>query len=219
MMGLQPLSRRRVLASGLLTGGALSISTSPVAAALIKTPRQTLGPFYPAEIPLDSDNDLVSVQGQTRPADGQVINLIGRVLDTEGTQLPECIVEIWQCDANGVYHHPRERGGPADPGFQGYGRTIADGEGRYRFRTIKPVPYPGRAPHIHFQVTSPSGFRLVTQMYLKDHPPNARDFIFSGLGGPQEKASVEVVFTAAPELGSGVETGSFDIVLPPSSKG
>jgi protocatechuate 3,4-dioxygenase beta subunit len=213
------MSRRRVLASGLLAGGTLSFATHPVAAALMQTPRQTRGPFYPAEIPLDADSDLVLVEGQSRPAKGQVIHLIGRVFDSTCALIPEALVEIWQCDANGFYHHPGDRGGQADPGFQGYGRTFADSEGRYRFRTIKPLPYPGRTPHIHFQIASPSGQRLVTQMYLKDHPLNARDFIFNGIGGPQEKASVQVAFEAAPELGPDAEVGSFDIVLPSGSGG
>ena len=208
------MSRRRILASGVVAGGLFSFATRSVAAALTQTPRQTPGPFYPTEIPLDADNDLVLVEGQVQPAKGQVIHLVGRVLDLSGEGLPKSLVEIWQCDANGFYHHPGDRGGQADPGFQGYGRTLADGEGRYRFRTIKPVPYPGRTPHIHFQITAPSGKRLVTQMYLKDHPLNARDFIFHRLGGPQEKASVQVAFEAAPELGPDTEIGSFDIVLP-----
>ena len=212
-MRCMPLNRRRLLVQGMATGGTFALAASPVAAALLRTPPQTRGPFYPSELPLDADNDLVSVRGRSDLAKGQIVHLAGQILDPEGYPVPDSLVEIWQCDAQGVYHHPRERGGPADAAFQGYGRTIADGAGRYRFRTIKPVPYPGRTPHIHFQVTTPSRVQLVTQMYLKDHPLNARDFIFKAIDNPRAQASLQVAFAPAPEIEPGAEAGRFDIVL------
>src|SRR5919108_3988550 len=122
--------------------------------ALAPTPRQTKGPFYPLTLPLDKDNDLVRVQGSAQPALGTVTHVAGRVLDLNGRPVAGARVEIWQCDGNGRYHHVDDRN-PAveDEGFQGYGQMMTDADGAYRFRTIKPVPYPGRTAHIHFAIS------------------------------------------------------------------
>jgi len=212
------VSRRRLLAgsfalaagnvaSGLLLQGAAR------AAAAVLTPRQTAGPFYPVEIPADSDQNLVRVAGRPEPAAGEVVQVFGQVLDNSGRPLAGGAVEIWQCDAFGHYHHPRDRGGSADPNFQGFGRAVLDDEGRYAFRTIKPVPYPGRTPHIHFAVSGPGIERLTTQMYLAGHPQNARDFLYASIRNPAARAAVTVAFREAPEIGPGIEAGQFDIVL------
>ena len=170
-------TRRQILsgAAGLLTAMALPAS---VRAALL-TPRQSAGPFYPAELPLDDDNDLVRVAGQDRIANGLVSDLSGQLLDPNGRPLSGVRIEIWQCDANGRYRHPRDPGRQAiDPGFQGFGHTLTDGTGRYRFRTIRPVPYPGRSPHIHVAVRPRGAEPLVTQLYVAGEPRNADDFLF-----------------------------------------
>ena len=112
---------------------------------LAPTPPQTEGPFYPVEFPLDSDADLVQVKGRAERARGIVAYLEGRLVTEDGRAVTGARIEIWQCDANGVYHHPGDRRGPADPNFQGYGRTETGADGVFRFRTIKPVVYPGRA--------------------------------------------------------------------------
>ena len=123
---------------------------------LIVTPGQTEGPFYPVTLPADRDADLVRVQGQAAQAVGQVTHVSGRVLDKRGEIVRGATVEIWQCDNNGVYNHPGNSGQRRrDAAFQGYGRTNVDGSGRYAFRTIRPVAYPGRTPHIHFKVHAP----------------------------------------------------------------
>jgi protocatechuate 3,4-dioxygenase beta subunit len=172
------LTRRRLL--GGLAGSALL--ASPALAALVPTPRQTPGPFYPPDLPLDSDNDLVRVAGRGNPALGTVTHVAGRVLDLGGRPIAGAEVEIWQCDANGRYLHPADPGRkPRDDGFQGYGRTLTDTAGGYRFRTIRPVPYPGRTPHIHFGVRAPGLPPLVTQMYVAGEPLNATDFIFNAI--------------------------------------
>lgn len=182
------------------------------AAALIPTPRQTAGPFYPDTLPLDDDNDLVVVKGQPRPAKGEVVHVWGRVVDEGGQTLSGVRVEIWQCDSHGVYHHPADRGG-ADPGFQGFGHTVTAADGGYRFRTIKPVPYTGRVPHIHFAVRGARVQNFTTQMYLADYPANERDFIFRRIE-PKARAGVLVTFQPAAELfGAGAVAGRFDIVL------
>jgi protocatechuate 3,4-dioxygenase beta subunit len=183
------LTRRRILSGGLTAGGTFALTQGLWASSLLRTPTQTLGPFYPTRIPLDADNDLVRVAAHTRPAEGEVVHLFGRVLDVSGQALPR-----------------------ADPNFQGYGRMRADDEGRYRFRTIRPVPYPGRTPHIHFQVTAADGRRLVTQMYIKDHPLNADDFIYRRLR-EDLRPLVEVAFEPAPSIEPGSAAGTFDLVL------
>lgn len=180
-----------------LTAGSFAAITSMSAAAdLISTPRQTAGPFYPASLPLDSDNDLVQIEGRENKAKGVVANVIGQVMDGEGQPVADAKVEIWQCDANGRYHHPDDSNdAPLDDDFQAYGATTTDAQGRYRFRTIKPVPYPGRTPHIHFRVLAPGGDQLTTQMYIQGHAGNQKDGLFKRLGNSarQQAASAEFV--------------------------
>jgi protocatechuate 3,4-dioxygenase beta subunit len=170
--------RRRLLVGlGAAAGGLLA---GPAAAALAPTPPQPAGPFYPQERPLDDDNDLTQVRGAEAPARGEVVELQGRLLDADGAALGGARIEIWQCDANGRYRHPWERGeAPIDPGFQGFGHHVADAEGRYRFRTIRPVAYPGRTPHIHVAVfREGKGEPFVTQLYDAAATGNDQDFLF-----------------------------------------
>jgi protocatechuate 3,4-dioxygenase, beta subunit len=188
----------------------------PAAAALPSTPGQTEGPFYPLELPLDSDNDLVQVEGRPERASGTILHLGGRVLDPDGRPVRGARLEIWQCDAFGVYHHPGDRRGPADPNFQGFGATGVTDDGVWRFRTIEPVPYPGRTPHIHFQITGPGFEPLTTQMYLAGHPLNERDFLYQRLD-PKARDLLTVALVPAPDLEptakSGAKRASFDIML------
>lgn len=201
-------SRRRFL--GLVLAGA-ALGRARAASLLLPTPRQTAGPFYPREFPLDSDNDLVHVTGRDGTAKGVVSNVYGRIVGVDGRPLASARVEIWQCDANTKYHDPRDTN-PAEPdeNFQGYGFTTSDDDGRYRFRTIKPVPYPGRTPHIHFRVTSPADSELTTQMYIRGFPGNASDRIFNSLGDERERACVDFV---ANEDASAELMARFDIVI------
>jgi protocatechuate 3,4-dioxygenase beta subunit len=163
------------------------------AAAAIPTPEQTAGPFYPPpnQRPEDTDWDLVKVEGRVREAGGEVMHLSGRVLDRDDAAIADALVEIWQCDANGRYHHVGDRSSepPLDEGFQGFGAIRTDAEGRYRFRTIKPVPYPGRTPHIHARVVPRNGRELITQIYLDDHPLNQKDWLFRSLGTRAQSAT------------------------------
>ena len=205
------LSRRRVL----VAASALAALANPAmarAAELVPTPYQPAGPFYPRDIPLDADNDLVRVVGRDAQAEGEVTHLFGRILDAAGRPVAGAGVEIWQCDARGLYHHVRGRAGDRDENFQGYGQMAAGESGAYRFRTIKPVPYPGRAPHIHFAVSGPGSQRMTTQLYIKDHPGNARDFLFRRIDG-QLRDEVSVPFVPAPELESNALQAAFDIVV------
>lgn len=156
------------------------------------TPSQTLGPFYPrnaGERPAETDADLLRVEGDRVLTKGVPIYLTGRVLDLRGQPLTQAAVEIWQCDANAVYHHPA--GGAEaerDPNFQGYGAARTDATGAFHFRTIKPVAYPGRTPHIHVRVQAPGVSPFATQWYLADDPGNRRDFLFARLSADEQAA-------------------------------
>ena len=176
------LSRRSAL---VIAGIGSALWSDPVRAA-IATPRQTAGPFYPppSQRPADTDWDLVKVEGQVREAGGEVLWLFGQVLGLDAQPVAGALVEIWQCDVNGRYHHDGDSGAgrPLDTGFQGFGAVTTDQDGNFRFRTIRPVSYPGRTPHIHARIVPPEGRELVTQIYLMDDPGNQRDFIFRSLG-------------------------------------
>ena len=203
-------TRRRLMASA--ASAAAIVVTGRAMAALVPTPRQTTGPFYPLTKPLDSDADLVIVAGRSGPAQGTVTHVIGRVLDPDGRPVRGAFVEIWQCDALGAYHHPRDGGG-RDPDFQGYGRTDAGDDGGYRFRTIRPVPYPGRTPHIHFAVTARGFPTLTTQMYVAGEPGNDGDFVLRRIVDPEARAAVIVPLQPAGDVETGALLGVFDIVL------
>ena len=180
-------------------------------AGRIPTPRQTEGPFYPDRLPADDDNDLVAVKGQSGIARGEILLLAGTVTDLAGKPLAGARVEIWQCDAGGRYHHSRDSSSsPPDPNFQGWGQFVTAADGEYRFRTIRPVPYPGRTPHIHFKISGKAIPVLVTQMYVEGEPGNARDGVFASLD-PRERAAVTVRLDKAPD-GRALTT-RFEIVL------
>ena len=175
------------------------------------TPWQSLGPFYPQKLPVDSDADLTFVDGKNGQATGQFTRLSGRVTDQSGAPIKNARVEIWQCDAFGAYHHPRDGGG-VDPFFQGYGQTITDNNGNYRFKTIKPVAYPGRAPHIHMKVIDGSR-ELVTQIYIRGEPANKRDFLLNAIRNEQSRQSLEVAFEASRDPAESELVARFDPVL------
>lgn len=149
------------------------------------TAAQSLGPFYPREAaqrPRQIDNDLLTLEGDRLLTRGTPLYLTGRVLNRQGRPVANARVEIWQCDANAVYHHPA--GGAQaerDPHFQGYGATQTDAAGGFDFRTIRPVAYPGRTPHIHVRVAASGFAALGTQLYLASDPGNARDFLYRQL--------------------------------------
>ena len=206
-------SSRRQLLSALAAATSSGLFSARALAALLPTPPQTEGPFYPPKLPLDSDNDLVQVKGEPHPALGTVTHVMGRLLDLNGHPVGGARIEIWQCDAHGRYLHPRDSSGrPRDEGFQGYGQTLTAGDGAYRFRTIRPVAYPGRTPHIHFAISGQGFDKLVTQMYVAGEPRNATDMVLNGID-VTARDRVIVPLTAAPEIEANALKGSFDIVL------
>src|SRR4051812_10655141 len=177
-----PLYDRRGFLGGLACGAVLFTARGAFADELTRTPRQTEGPFYPNKLPLDTDNDLIIVNDALTPAVGEVTHLTGRILDASGSPVRNALVEIWQCDAKGVYLHTRDSDGkPRDTNFQGFGRFLTGSSGEYYCRTIKPVPSPGRTPHIHYKVKRDGKELLTTQCYVKGHPGNDRDGIYRSL--------------------------------------
>jgi protocatechuate 3,4-dioxygenase beta subunit len=186
-------NNRRVLERRLFVAGLAGAVALPLAhAQSVATPAQTLGPFYPrnpAERPRETDADLLSLDGDRVLTKGVPLYLTGRVLDRRGAAMPHAAVEIWQCDANAVYHHP-DGGADSqrDPGFQGYGVTRTGAAGDFHFRTIRPVAYPGRTPHIHVRVQAADGRVLATQLYLPNEPGNRNDFLFRRLNADEQAA-------------------------------
>ncbi len=189
-----PVNRRR---RRLLLG----LFAVPVAGGLraaLPTPGATEGPFYPlpAMRTADDDSDLVRIAGAVERAGGEIVRLAGRVLDRDGQPLAGARVEIWQCDVNGVYLHRRDPNHDSrDRAFQGFGQSLTDTDGSYAFRTIKPVPYPGRTPHIHVKVWHDGRERLTTQFYLPDHPYNDRDWLYNRIP-PDRREQVTLRFAA-----------------------
>ena len=199
----------------LFFGLALSLVGARPGLAALATPSATEGPFYPPQWPDDRDADLVRVESAVREAGGETLALHGRVTEIDASPASGAVVEIWQCDMHGIYLHPRDpRVGRRDVAFQGFGRATADPDGRFAFRTILPVPYPGRTPHIHVRVLRDETHRLTTQFYLKDFPQNSRDSQFRRLSAA-ERDLVSMI-PAAASAGAAVRWDSaVRIVLPP----
>ena len=184
-----------------------------LAESLILTPRQTEGPFYPDPLPLEKDNDLVRVGDNGKSASGTITHLTGRIVDRNGKPIKNALVEIWQVDANGVYlHHGSAGGDQRDPHFQGFGRFETASGGEYRFRTIKPVSYPGRTPHIHVGVTLKGHDRWTTQCYVQGEAQNEDDGVLGYIRDRKQRESVIVPFV--PVKGSPGELAArFDVVM------
>jgi protocatechuate 3,4-dioxygenase, beta subunit len=189
----EPHRLRRRIVGGLAATLALPvfIRDALAQATLPPTPSQTEGPFYPVSLPDDTDFDLLA-QGKLRYTRGAATWLDGTVTDTSGRALRGAVVEIWQCDEQGHYHHPGDSG-KADVAFQGFGRVVAGSDGSYRFRTIRPAPYTGRTPHIHFKVKLAQRELLTTQLYVEGDPGNARDFLWRRLNA-EDRAAITVPF-------------------------
>ena len=206
-------SRRHFLTT-IATTAAFWTIPGAFAEELIKTPAQTEGPFYPDKLPLDTDNDLIIINDKTTPAVGTIAWLSGRVLDMKGQPIRNALVEIWQCDNNGAYlHSGTSNKAKQDSNFQGFGRFITGSTGEYLFRTIKPVPYPGRTPHIHMKVKRSGKELLTTQCYVKGHPGNAKDGIFRRVKDQRILDAISVDYKPVPNSKIGELAGKFDVVL------
>ena len=207
------IPRRAFLQRAALAAGFFA-TRGAFAEALLQTPAQTEGPFYPDHLPLDTDNDLIIVNNSLTPAIGTITYLSGRVLTASGDPVRDATVEIWQCDANGVYLHshggsPQKR----DGNFQGYGRFLTGSSGEYLFRTIKPVPYVPRTPHIHFKISEHGKDALTTQCYIKGEAQNERDMVFRGIRDVKQREIVAVDFAPLKDAKAGELSAKFDVVL------
>lgn len=206
-------SRRHFLQTVAFGSAAFAVPGA-FAEQLVRTPLQTEGPFYPDHLPLDTDNDLLIVNDNITPAVGDITHLTGKVLDTNGSPLRNVAVEIWQVDNNGSYIHSRSSGrGNYDTNFQGFGRFLTNSKGEYYFRTIKPRPYPGRTPHIHFAVNRGDRRLLTTQCYIQGEPQNERDGVLQRISDQKQRESVIVDFKPMKESKLGECVANFDIVL------
>ncbi len=181
---------------------------------------EVTGPLFGHETVSETDSDLTR-QHVAEPL-GERIIVSGRVLDGDGRAVANSLIEVWQANAAGRYlHHKDNHPAPLDPNFSGAGRTLTDGEGNYRFVTIKPGSYPWRnhenawrPAHIHFSLFGPAfATRLVTQMYFPGDPLFAHDPVLQSI--PDEKAQQRLVSKfdlerTAPEWALAYR---FDIVL------
>jgi protocatechuate 3,4-dioxygenase beta subunit len=210
----RPIHSRRVFFGGLAAGTAALWTPGVFAEELLRTPAQTEGPFYPDRLPLDTDNDLIVINDTLTPAVGTITYLSGRILDSRGNPLKNAAVEIWQCDNNGAYLHSRTGNAEAkDKNFQGFGRFLTGSSGEYLFRTIKPVPYPGRTPHVHFKIKLKGRDVLTTQCYIKGHSGNERDGIWRNLRDEKLRDLVTIDFAPLKDSNLGELGAKFDIVL------
>lgn len=207
------LPRRRFLA----LGAALFTTQGLFADQLLRTPSLTEGPFYPDKLPLDTDNDLIILGNNLTPAVGEITHLTGRVLTVSGEPVRDALVEIWQCDAKQVYLNTRDsipKARQMDKNFQGFGRFTTSSQGEYRFRTIKPVAYPGRpAPHIHVKVKKGDRELITTQLLIRDFPGNLRDNVYTGLRDIIDRELVLADFKPVKGSKLGEWSANFDIIL------
>src|SRR5688572_21572881 len=211
--GIRSTNRRLFLGAAAL--GAVYFSTRGLfAEELVQTPSQTEGPFYPDKLPLDTDNDLLILNDDLTPAVGEVTYVSGRILDARGEPVRGAVVEIWQCDHSGAYlHSGTSNAEKRDKHFQGFGRFLTGSNGEYLFRTIKPVPYPGRTPHIHYKVKAKGKALLTTQCYIKGHPGNEKDGIWRNMKDEKQREAVTVDFAPLKGAKAGELAAKFDIVL------
>lgn len=211
-----PFSRRGFI-TRLASGVLLCTSAGAFADELVRTPMQTEGPFYPDKLPLDTDNDLIIVNDKLTPAIGEITHLSGRILSPSGEPIRNAMVEIWQVDAKGSYLHTQganhENHDARDTNFQGFGRFLTGSSGEYYFRTIKPVPYPGRTPHIHFAVKMKGRSKWTTQCYINGESRNQRDGVYMGIKDPKQRAACTIDFVPVRASRVGELAAKFDIVM------
>ena len=198
-----------------MAAGCAAFSTAGAfAEELTRTPAQMEGPFYPDKLPLDTDNDLLIINDTLDAAVGEITHLGGKILDAKGEPIRNAVVEIWQVDHHGAYLHSQSGNrDKRDTHFQGFGRFLTGSTGEYYFRTIKPVAYPGRTPHIHVAVKVPKRETFITQCYVKGHPNNEKDGVLRSIRDPKARDSVLIDFAPLKASRIGELTARFDIVL------
>jgi protocatechuate 3,4-dioxygenase beta subunit len=191
-------------------------------APLVRLPSAARTPGGPEFSPLyhAPQADLSRVEG--KEALGERIVVQGRVTDERERPVPNTIIEVWQANAAGRYHHPEDQhDAPIDPNFRGFGRVFTDGDGRYRFVSIKPGAYPWknhlnawRPNHIHLSLFGPAwGSRLVTQMYFQGDPLLEMDPIYNAIPDAAARSRLIAAFDLPSTLPDWALGYRFDIVL------
>ena len=208
--------RRTFLRNSAIGGAGILFASNLWADDRMLTPEQTSGPFYPIpEIKKQPfyDADLTRKAADAPVAEGEIILVRGQVVDVHGDPLANSIVEVWQACAAGRYNHPQDNNpAPLDPNFQYFARIETDKDGKYSFKSIRPGKYPGRTPHIHYQISSKGFDDLTTQMYFEMHAKdNERDGVYRSLDKNQRE-SVTVAL-AKDDKADGLVAGDFTIVL------
>ena len=222
---MKQLSRRALVGGiGLIGIAAPAILRAHQPPALTPTPAQVEGPFYPYDdMPSDLDADLVRVTGVDAQAQGQVTHVTGSVRGIDGSPLAGAQVEIWQCDSSGRYLHHADPNTdrPRDSAFQGYGRTLTEADGGFRFRTIKPIAYAAnlggreiwRAPHIHVIVSTGGQRRLTSQLYVDGDSHNATDILLNRLTSDTERAGIVRPYLPAEDIEAGALRVHYDLIV------
>lgn len=211
------ISRRKVIGGLATVWMAVKAGIARAQALLAPTGQETFGPFYPVRGPRGSDTDLTYYPGREGRAQGQVIELSGKVTDRSGTPLAGAEILIWQANAAGRYSNPVDTNpAPLDPNFLGVVSFRTADDGSYKIRTIKPGPYPEpsgtiRTPHIHFEVTH-ADYKLVTQMYFPGEALNETDILLSTLAA-RRRDPASVICTEVASTQADVRAFSWDIVL------
>jgi protocatechuate 3,4-dioxygenase beta subunit len=202
---------------GLLRGAALApafwLTKGAFAQQLVSTPALTIGPYYPNQLPLDLDNDLLLINDSITPSVGEIMWVQGKVLDSGGNPVRGAVVEIWQADNNGAYIHTGSPLTNREPNFQGYGKFETASDGRYIFRTVKPGIYPGRTRHIHYQIRTPGRGNLITQVHFEGEALNANDMVLNGIQNAAQRASVVRPIESVTGSAIGEKRVTFDIVM------
>jgi len=211
------ITRRRTLT--LLSAGALAACAAEMdsdnTTTLAATPPETEGPFFPENTSVESDVDLTRLAGRGERAAGQVIEVRGRVLGSNGQPIAGARVQLWQANAAGRYAHTADAGNsaPLDPNFQGYAAIESGADGTFRFTTIKPGGYlvaaeGPRTPHLHWKIAA-NGRELTTQSYFPDEPANDTDFLIRAM-----QTDPRVLIARAGVSGAeGVPGYDWDVVL------
>lgn len=188
--------------------------------SLTHTVSEVTGPVFSRKAVAEHESDL-TIQHDGPPI-GQRIILQGRVLDADARPVKNTLVELWQANSAGRYTHKWDRyEAPLDPNFSGVGRSLTDHEGRYRFVTIKPGPYPfanhhnaWRPSHIHLSVFGPAfATRLVTQMYFPGDPLLPQDPVFNSVPGQRARERLICRFDLESTVPDWANAYVFDLVL------
>ena len=203
------LTRRRLTLSAAAIVLGAPASALRAQTTLTPTPASTEGPFYPENWSREPFTQLVR-----GALSGNAVALLleGRILDRFGKPVDGARVALWLADGLGKYTHSRDsEAKERDPNFAGFGWMKTAADGRYSFNAIRPVPYTGRTPHIHFAVMAPRAKKLVTQMFVEGVAQNERDYLYNNIARAQRALVTAKLENAGP--GQSGQRAAFDLIL------